>query len=225
MAALDLYWFDLEADAAHRAVWRTWLSSEERARADRLVVPLHGWRYTAAHAHLRWLLAQRLGYAPADLEFERGPHGKPSLRGLPLHFNLSDSGTLGLAGVHATIELGVDIEAVRADRDALRLARRFFTDSETAWLEAQPAADRAHAFCRLWTCKEAWMKADGRGLALPLHHAEVTFSAGAAGLCSVGPPARAWYVRELKLAGGYAAAVVMAGPPEAVTVAKLTIPA
>lgn len=224
MAALTLHWFALDVPSERRAAWTAWLSPAERARAARLVVPKHGWRYVAAHAHLRWLLAQRLGCRPVEVAFERSAHGKPYLAGRPLHFNLSDSSRLGLIGLCPTQELGVDIEVVRPDRDVLRLARRFFNPAETAWLESQPARERAYAFCRLWTCKEAWMKADGRGLALPLRHAEVSLAATGAELRTPGPPEHHWFVRELKLAPGYAAAVVTAGPHDSLTVTELSIP-
>src|SRR6185312_17092194 len=103
--------------------------------------------------------AQRLGCAPAAVVFARGEHGKPHVAGGGPHFNLSHSGGLGLLGLLPGLELGVDIEAVDRSRDWLALARRFYTPAEFTWLAGLPAADLPLAFCRLWTVKEAWMKA------------------------------------------------------------------
>lgn len=219
MAELTVYWFELKAPAAQRAAWRVWLSAEERARADRYLNPAHGERYLTAHAQLRWILAQRLGCLPGSLRFERESSGKPRLAGHNLHFNLSHSGTLGLLGVHSSLALGVDIEAERP-RNFLGLAQRYFSASEQAWLAAQPESAREHAFARLWTCKEAWMKADGRGLAV-LRQPEAELEGTAAQLRALG---RAWWVCELETAPGYAAAVVLAEAPGGITVTPLPPP-
>lgn len=213
MASLDLYWFDLDVEAELRAAWRAWLAPEERARADRYLLARHGERYVAAHAQLRWLLAQRLGSAPRELEFELGVQGKPRLRGARLHFNLSHSGPWGLVGIAADQELGVDIEGERPAMDGIGLAQRFYTPAETAWLREQPAEQRARAFARLWTCKEAWLKADGRGLALSLRRIEVSFAGAGAELHSLDAPGQDWFVREFDLVPGYAAAAVLSAAP------------
>ncbi|HVA64835.1 MAG TPA: 4'-phosphopantetheinyl transferase superfamily protein [Terriglobales bacterium] len=226
MAALDLYWFDLDVAAGLQAAWRAWLAPEERARADRYLLPRHGERYVAAHAQLRWLLAQRLRGAPRELEFELGVQGKPRVRGARLHFNLSHSGPWGLVGIAADQEVGVDIEGERPAMDGVGLAQRFFTPAETAWLREQPAEQRARAFARLWTCKEAWLKADGRGLALSLRRIEVSFAGAGAELRSLDDaPGQTWFVREFDLVPGYAAAAVLPAAPSAVTVQRLAPPA
>lgn len=218
MAALDLFWFDLDAPAEQLEAWRALLSPGERQRAERFLNPEHGRRFTVAHARLREILGRHLGRAPESLAFEFGPQGKPTLAGGGIHFNLSHSGNVGLVGLHPA-ELGVDVEAERPHLDGLGLARRFFTPRETAWLEALPPAARPRGFARLWTCKEAWIKADGRGLALPLDQVEVAFSPAA--LRSLETPPRAWFLREIELRPGFAAAVVQDRPPDDVTLTYL----
>ncbi|HEY7838265.1 MAG TPA: 4'-phosphopantetheinyl transferase superfamily protein [Terriglobales bacterium] len=255
---LELYWFALDLAPAAVAGLRGLLPAEECARADRFLMPEHGRRFTVAHARLRALLAARLHAAPRELRFTHGPQGKPALEGAPLHFNLSHSAGYGLIGIHPQRELGVDIEIERAQLDVLGLARRFFTAREAAWLAALPDEARRRGFSRLWTCKEAWLKADGRGMAV-LDHVEVELGAGGARLrmeaarrCpeqsghplppiearpqatsgsdpaksgepprTLAAPAQEWFVRELDLTAGYAAAVVQAEPPAAVTVVRL----
>lgn len=224
MAELELYWFELAAPPELADVWRGWLSQDEQVRAQRFSLPLHRQRFAAARAQLRWLLAQRLGCEPGEVKFGLGPHGKPNLSPRPpaFHFNLSHSGDLALVGLHPTAELGVDLERDRPQMDGMGLARRFFTQREAAWLAALPPEERAAGFGRLWTCKEAWMKSDGRGLALPLHQVEVSFSAKPTELRAVAPPRTAWWVEELEVAPGYRAAVVMAAAPESFRLQALT---
>jgi|SRR6185312_10107016 len=205
IAPLDAYWFPLDASAERCAGWRAWLSPAELRRADRFLDPAQGARYVAAHAHLRWLLAQRLATFPADLSFTRAAGGKPRLAGGGIFFNLSHSHRLGLIGLHPTAEVGVDIEYQIRSRNWSGLARRCFTPAECAWLDHQAAEEYARHFCRLWTIKEAWMKADGRGLA-GLHEPEVEFTPSGPRLTALGRP---WFTADFAVAPDYSAAVVM----------------
>jgi 4'-phosphopantetheinyl transferase len=206
LESLDVYWFPLQASPEQCAAWRVWLSPEELRRADRFLDQAHGARYIAAHAHLRWILAQRLGCAPAEVGFTRAPSGKPRLAQGGLFFNLSHSHQLGLLGIHPSAEIGVDIEYQIRPRNWPGLAQRCFTAAECAWLEQQDPEGYAGHFCRLWTLKEAWMKADGRGLA-GLHLPEVDFTPAGPRLTALG---RCWFTAEAGLEAGYAAAVVTA---------------
>lgn len=216
MAELELYWFSLAVPPALAPEWQGWLSREEQARAARYSLPLHRERFLAARAQLRWILAQRVGCRPGEVSMTLGPQGKPELAPHQhvCHFNLSHSGDLALVGVHSDSELGVDIERDRPQTDGMGLARRFFTPRETAWLAALAPEERVAGFGRLWTCKEAWMKSDGRGLTLPLQQVEVSFAEGGAALNAVATPRRSWWVEELRIAPEYRAAVVMASAPQ-----------
>jgi len=214
LPALALYWFRLDVDA--RPDEREWLSPQERDRAARFILPQHTRRFEAAHIQLRRLLGRELGQPPETLAFAFGANGKPELpRSSGLHFNLSHSGDIGLVGISHERELGVDVEAERRQLDGLGLANRFFTPRETAWLAALSPAARVRGFCRLWTCKEAWMKSSGQGMALPLDRAEVTLAANTPARLEVA--GKELYVRELDLLPGYCAAVVMAEAPASLT--------
>ncbi len=209
--AVEVFGLQLDVDAARRARWSAWLSAHERARVARYVDARHGERYLAAHAQLRWLLGRRLGVTPEAIEFERATKGKPFLPGLPLRFNLSHCREFALVALHPRLEVGVDLEWIAARRDWLALARRFFTPGESDWLAARPAEDQARAFCRLWTCKEAWMKADGRGLGAGLRTVAVHLGDRLAPELTGAP---GWRARELAAPPDYAAAVVWAAQPE-----------
>jgi 4'-phosphopantetheinyl transferase len=153
-------------DEAAVAPWRGVLDDGERARADRFAFAEGRIAFTAAHALARVVLGSRTGHAPGAFAFVAGAHGKPTAlvggRDAGIAFNLSH--TRGLVGV-AVGEgaLGFDVEPL--DRRArLEIARRYFTAEETGWLDALAEPDRAEGFLRLWTLKEAFIKATGKGL-------------------------------------------------------------
>jgi 4'-phosphopantetheinyl transferase len=209
---VEIFGFRLEVDAARRARWLGWLSAQERARVERYTDARHGERYLAAHAQLRWLLGRRMGAAPEALAFARAPQGKPYVPGAPLRFNLSHCREFALVALHPRAEVGVDLESAEAGRDWLALARRFFTPRESAWLAALAPGEQPRAFCRLWTLKEAWMKADGRGLGAGLRAVEIQLAEGQAPELGGAP---GWRAQELEAPPGFAAAVVWAEPAAA----------
>jgi len=137
-----------------------------------------------AHARLRQLLAPLLGIAPSQVEFSAGEHGKPRLAGIAagsdLHFNLSHSGAVGLIGWARGREIGVDVEVWRPMSDEAALVRRYFSPAEITAYEALPAAQRTEGFFNCWTRKEAYIKAIGRGLGLPLDSFDVSIDSGPA---------------------------------------------
>jgi len=144
------------------------LATDEQARADRFRVKHVRQQYIIAHAALRSLLAEYQQVPANDLNFIPGERGKPLLdtrdHPAPLHFNLSHSGEYALLGLCRDHPLGVDIEQQNKNRDISGLTKRFFTTTEARQLEGlSDPAQLAH-FYRLWTCKEALLKAEGVGI-------------------------------------------------------------
>ncbi|HET7662317.1 MAG TPA: 4'-phosphopantetheinyl transferase superfamily protein, partial [Rhodanobacteraceae bacterium] len=123
-------------------------------------------------APLLRVLAGYLGTRPEAIALGVNPHGRPRLDGAlagHLDFNWSHSGEHAVIAVaHHLPALGVDIERVRPRRSYMALAERFFAASEHALLASLPEDQRLPAFVRLWTAKEAMLKAHGRGLAYGL---------------------------------------------------------
>lgn len=156
---------------------QAWLDAEETERARRFVHDVHRRRYLAAHVALRDHLGTFLETAPSALRFDAGPHGKPQLTGpAAVQFNLSHSEDWALVGVSRHVPVGVDIEMLRPVDDALALARRHYSpDEQLACLSVRDSRERDEAFLRVWTRKEACMKAVGLGLRL----APSSFEAGA----------------------------------------------
>lgn len=198
---------------------RALLSDEERARAARFLAPLHGDRFTVAHGRLREFLAHRLGVSPDSLQFASGQYGKPHLSGhlaqSGLQFNLSHSGGLGLLGWAEGKEIGVDIELWRPLSDEAALVRRFFSQAENLAYAALSPAERTQGFFECWTRKEAYIKAVGRGLGLPLDSFDVAFGPGrkAAILRASAelPNEPKWSLAAPKLEGGASAAIILEG--------------
>jgi 4'-phosphopantetheinyl transferase len=208
---VDVFLTELDVDEADRVALAETLSAEEAARAARFLSPVHGRRFTAARGFLRGVLARHLGCPPAELRFEYGPRGKPSLPGTRLHFNLSHSGDLALLGVTLGTRLGVDVERVR-ELDHLRIARRFFAPAEADRLALLPEQRARHAFFAGWTRKEALIKAIGAGLSLPLDGFEVSLE-GEATLLRADPGlGAAWALRDIEAPAGFVAATAVEGP-------------
>ena len=149
------------------------LSSSEREHLGRYRFAEHQRRYQIGHGALRLILAGYLGSNAADLGFRTGPRGKPYLDHQGLFFNLSHSGKLALIGVAKT-ELGIDVEKVRHLESLTPIAQRHFSNAEFAKLEELSGDARELAFYRCWTRKEAYIKALGEGLSLPLDSFEVS---------------------------------------------------
>jgi 4'-phosphopantetheinyl transferase len=204
----------LDVDPDTRAHLRSVLTDDERTRADRFVQPVHRERFVVAHAFLRDVVARQAGVLPGSLHFRTLAAGKPVLDGSRLRFNLSHSGGLALLAVTLDREVGVDVEALRPMPDACELAERHFAPGEIAALRALPERDRDEAFLRCWTLKEAYVKAVGDGLGIPLERFEVEYAPPRAEpalriLDDVAP--RPWTMRTLEPGPGYAGALAVLG--------------
>ncbi len=108
---------------------------------------------------------------PADIRFAAERNGKPTLAhplGTGLKFNVSHTGDWGVIAIAWDRALGVDIESINPQLDGAALAERFFSAQEREELCSLPPKDQQAGFYRLWTTKEAYMKAVGLGMALPL---------------------------------------------------------
>lgn len=142
---------------------------------------IHVWQLPYQRAQRRTPLCALLGRylgLPADrVELVESPHGRPELD--PAHdrslaFNWSHSGTQALVAIARGVSPGIDLEQQRARPKALALARRFFTTDEAQALAALPEDARSAAFLRLWTAKEAVLKAHGAGISFGLHRLRIT---------------------------------------------------
>ena len=160
--------------------YRKLMAANEIERADRFYFDKDRNRFTVARGVLRQLLGTYLTLDPREVGFIYGPQGKPDLAdpqsSSGIRFNLSHSGEIGLLAVTRNRELGVDVEQIRADFATGEIATRFFSPEECLKLEAVPQHQSADAFFNCWTRKEAYIKARGKGLSIPLDSFEVTLA-------------------------------------------------
>jgi 4'-phosphopantetheinyl transferase len=160
------------------------LSEDEQARARRFVFEKDRRRFAVGRATLRILLSRCLDMKSDQVCFGYGANGKPYLKGAigsgRLHFNVSHSDSLALIAVCAGAELGVDVELVREMDDMESIVRRFFCPQEVEQWIGLPNELRTRAFFDCWTRKEAYVKAIGDGLLLPLDRFQVDFRPGEA---------------------------------------------
>lgn len=162
----------LAADAAGR--FAEWLSADEKERWQRFRHAADRQRFLLARALTRSVLGNCLQQAPASLQFTRNRYGKPELVQAKrpeqiLRFNLSHTRGLLVLGVTLVDEIGVDVEAVTREVEMLPLAERYFAASEIAMLHAAEPSQLRELFFRLWTLKEAYVKASGLGMQLGFH--------------------------------------------------------
>jgi 4'-phosphopantetheinyl transferase len=195
------------------------LSADEWERAHRLVFERDRRRFIVCRGVLRTILGRYLGAAPGSLRFRYSRHGKPALWSAsgehPLRFSVSHAEDTALYGVTAQRDIGVDIECVRADFATDDIAERFFSRREISSLGTLSPADRPQAFFRCWTRKEAYLKARGDGLSLPLSRFDVSLlpDEPAALLSAPDDPRETsrWSLRDLPAGPGYVAAIAVEG--------------
>ena len=180
-ARVDLWLWPLtEQSGAEADHWRV-LTADERARADRFVFPKHRLRYIHGRGRLREILGAYTGIAPQDIRFALSAYDKPSLANAEapkLFFNLSHSQGLAALGISADVEMGVDVEWIRLLKEDI--AGNYFSARECAVLRALPEAAQPRAFFECWTRKEAYIKASGEGLSIPLDSFDVAYGPGVA---------------------------------------------
>jgi 4'-phosphopantetheinyl transferase len=148
------------------------LAPDERAKAERFRFARDRNQFISGRGLLRVLLGRYLGCEPQDVRFCYSSYGKPSLDDplaiSGLQFNLSHSHQLALLAFTYTRNIGVDIEYMRPDVEFEQLAEHFFAPDECAVLQSLPLSERQEAFYNCWTRKEAYIKARGEGLSIPL---------------------------------------------------------
>lgn len=160
-----LWRFGLSRSAEHGHALSTTLSAEERSRADRFKSVTARHRFIVGRATLREILSRYLQVRPAEITIAYGPHGKPTLAVHPsLQFNLSHSHDVALLAVRCGRPVGIDVERLDDSPDHVAIAAESFAVDEARSVATAAPADRTATFLRLWTRREAVLKALGVGL-------------------------------------------------------------
>jgi 4'-phosphopantetheinyl transferase len=218
--------FALHADEIH--VWRAYLdcgdtvlgrfeatlAADEKARVKRFVFQPDRNSFIATRGILRELLGRYLKRSPTDLAFDYGPQGKPALRtdssAAKADFNVSHSHGMALFAFALGRHVGVDIELIRPDFAEQKIAERYFSPQEVAELRGLPPALQDEGFFLCWTRKEAYIKARGEGLHVPLQSFSVSLTPGEPEQLQAADSSR-WSLRSVRPDPRYAGAVVAEG--------------
>lgn len=232
---IHVWTLPLDPPPAEAAALAALLAPDEAARAARFRFERHRRRYAVGRGALRTLLGRYLDRPPRSVAFRYGPNDKPYVvdagpgsgsgsgsgssesggGGGGLEFNLSNSEELAVVAFVAGDEVGADVEKLRPMPDALAIAERFFSAAERQVLAAVPEALREQAFFRAWTRKEAYLKAVGTGITVPLDRFDVTLAPHEPPrmLSMEGDAERAadWSLFHLEPAAGYLGAVAIRG--------------
>lgn len=211
---VHIWLINFEKAEKNRADFKKLLSQEERERAARFYFDKDTLRYSVTRALLRSVLAKMLHVTPQEIEFIHNQYGKPALnQKTNLYFNISHSGNYGLMAITDRTEIGVDVEHFRKEMTAENIAQRFFSPKEVADFNALPKEQKLEGFFNCWTRKEAFIKAVGMGLSLPLNSFDVTLTPG------VEPhvldvrynniPKTQWHLQNIVMEEKYAAAFIL----------------
>ncbi len=195
------------------------LAADEQARAEKFYFERDRERFIVARGVLRAILGSYLNRAPECLSFSYSSHGKPALAEESgrdaIRFSVSHSRGVALYAVTSGREVGIDLEHIRFDLAVAEIVERFFSQREVATLRTLPTEVQRQAFFNCWTRKEAYIKARGEGLSLPLDQFDVSLVPGepAAILDTQRDPSEAsrWSLQELTAAVGYVAALAVEG--------------
>jgi 4'-phosphopantetheinyl transferase len=209
---VDLWYVLLDNVAGSELLdkYRALFSDEERVREQRYLAQNARLQYLVGRALMRTVLSRYAPVVPQAWTFSFNPHGKPSIASphvRSLEFNLSHTEGVLVLAVTAGAAVGIDVERQCRRPNARELAQRYFAPSEAATLESLPVEQLHERFFEFWTLKEAFIKACGTGLAMPLDHFAFTLAAGHAPritfFAEVEERADQWQFAQLSLAAGY----------------------
>jgi 4'-phosphopantetheinyl transferase len=215
LAGRDIHVWTVQLPAPDYVVKRclAMLSPDERARAERFVFEHHRRAYVLSRGVLRALLGRYISLQPAAIQFSYGSKGKPHLSEFAsrIRFNCSHSAGVALYAMAGQCDLGIDIEKIRPLEGMEQIAQRFFCPEEVRELLSLAPAERESAFFRCWSRKEAYVKAVGDGLSIPLDGFRVTLFPGGpvefVHLSNDRALANEWALHDLTAVAGYAAAI------------------
>jgi 4'-phosphopantetheinyl transferase len=170
---LWLSYYDAIEDERLHARYFELLNDQERVQQGRFYFARDRLRYLVTRALVRTVLSRYLPIAPGAWKFAVNSFGRPEIANTEaasgeLRFNISHSQGLIVLAVTRSVDIGVDVENVEAREVSVDLAERFFAPEETAVLMAAPECEQQYRFFEYWTLKEAYIKARGMGLSLPL---------------------------------------------------------
>jgi 4'-phosphopantetheinyl transferase len=216
LGRIDVWLLSARIETEQRKFYEGVLSEDERERARRFHFQADRDRFVVGRGALRLILSSHCEKDPRKLMIETGSYGKPSLvePAYRLQFNVAHAGDCVLIGVTEDVKCGVDIEQSHPRFSETEIADRYFRPHEVEWMNQVE-----FGFTRLWTMKEAIMKAIGRGLSIPLNDIDVMdVAAGRTSRVRLQTQGLEWvlWLKELDLVAGYATSIAAVGAEQTV---------
>jgi 4'-phosphopantetheinyl transferase len=186
------------------------LSKDELRKANSFHFEKDAARYACSRAFLRRILGEYLKIEPRMIEFSYNQYGKPYLAGCNIKFNVSHSRGRVLCAITLNDELGVDLEHTEKDFDFIETAEKCFSETELGILKGVPKSKQREAFYKIWTKKEAVVKAIGKGISTPL--TEFTVPLKEKGSLVI--ENKKWHIESLEIGENFAAAIAVGRKPD-----------
>ena len=209
MVAIYLSRVEELLDGLEAGQWPAAISPAQRARIERLARESDRRRTLAAEVLMRRVLSSHLGVSEGEIIVERNQFNKPFLPGADIFFNLSHSADRVACAVD-TAPLGVDLEKIRPLPEMMGIVTRYFSAGEQLTLESCPEPDRLDCFFMLWTLKESFVKAAGKGLSIPLDSFSVRITGDGSAFLEDHPEESKWSLRSYSVGIHYRLALCAA---------------
>jgi 4'-phosphopantetheinyl transferase len=216
-SSIHIWQFPLTISSIPLSEYAALLAEDEKSRAARFHFEKDARRFTVTRAAVRTILAGYTASSGGELRFDYSHYGKPRLvdAATDVRFSISHSGDRAMLAVALGHDVGVDLEAIRANVETLALAERYFSERERATLRVLFSGEQVLGFFRCWTCKEAFLKGQGFGLSRSLESFDVEVNPSRpARLLATRPDAedaKRWTLHDVPVEENYAAAVAWEG--------------
>lgn len=185
------------------------LTDEEVNKGNSFKFEINRNQFLAGKVCSKLLISNILKLPPKSIIFKKTPNDKPYLSGLPIHFNISHSKNYVIIGITKLATLGVDVEFINRDFEITKLSRRFFSQEEAKQVNDSLNTDPYMSFYKCWTKKEAFIKAHGDGLNIPLTNFQVNIHSQKSTLLQLDlntEKANDWIIEEIAMPSNYSAA-------------------
>ena len=204
----------LPGERSRLTLFMNTLSSDEHAKAEKFRRPEDRISFALTRGILRCVLSKYINTAPEKIHFDYTSFGRPSLCANPeepmLNFNVSHSNRWALFALGKNRATGIDVEYIRAGLDISSIAGRFFSPREAALIDDASEEERMRLFYKIWVRKEAYLKALGKGLSIPLNQFTVPLRSHTSVILY--PGREPWLFLGISVDPDYASALVTSPP-------------
>jgi len=195
------------------------LSKKEKQRADKFHFEKDRHVFAITRAILRLMFSQLLKIKPSEIKLKKNDYGKPYLDGSHnsnIFFNVSHSKNYAIIGINLDSEIGVDIEFVNEKFITDEIAKNYFSKYEIDKYFSLSEHKKVKSFFNLWTRKEAYIKAKGMGLSIPLNSFDISLDETSPIIIKIGNKINIsdWHINNLSINNDYCASLIYSGQPK-----------